>query len=184
MDLRPGEGKDGRTWEVQGHLSSSTAGWLIEGTVAEVKETNGDSTVVQLFRTMDRRVWAARSPDGGVTWMDAAPISELKNPNSKISITAVTDSNGQQGLVLAYNPSERYRTPLVLAHSIDGRSWKDFAVVENEFDVPGRFYAYPTVIQNGPDLLVSYTVYDTRQKNEAGGLFDELYKPLSKLSAV
>ena len=135
---------------------------------------------MQMFRTMDRRVWTARSPDGGVTWMDAAPIAELKNPNSKISITAVTDSNGQRGLVLAYNPSETARTPLVLAHSVDGRSWKDFALVENEFDVPGRFYAYPTVIQHGPELLVSYTVYDTAKKNEAGGL-GVLYQRLPSL---
>ena len=77
-------------------------------------------------------------------------------------MTAVTDANGRHmGVVLAYNPSGDVRSPLVMAFSEDGGPpWKEFAVLEDEEQVPGRWYAYPTVIQQGTWLHCSYTVYD------------------------
>ena len=75
-------------------------------------------------------------------------------------MAAVTDSRGTSGLVLAYNPAEDVRSPLVLAYSTNGESWTEFAVLEDERAVPGRWYAYPTVVQQGSMLRCSYTVCD------------------------
>mmetsp|Transcript_10567 Transcript_10567/g.30106 ORF Transcript_10567/g.30106 Transcript_10567/m.30106 type:complete len:462 (-) Transcript_10567:187-1572(-) len=153
--------QDGRLWEVEGHLTDPGAGWLIEGTLAEVTPADTNRPfVLQLFRTTDKQVWSSKSSDGGRSWLAPQPVPALKNPNSKVAMSRVVDRNGKQGLVLAYNPSEDARSPLVLAYSVDGFSWTIFARLEDASRVPGRWYAYPTVVQHGGLLYCSYTVYD------------------------
>ena len=78
----------------------------------------------------------------------------------KVALAKVVDDNGHQGLVLAYNPSEDVRSPLVLAYSLDGFSWTVFAYLEKPSTVSGRWYAYPTLVQHGGMIYCSYTVYD------------------------
>ncbi|WP_394330472.1 sialidase family protein [Spirosoma radiotolerans] len=95
------------------------------------------------------------SKDGGKSW---SPLQKttLLNPNS--GTDAVTLKDGRQ--VLVYNPvgnKEGHggaRTPLDVAISDDGKTWKTLAVLENE---PGEF-SYPAVIQTADGLIhVTYT---------------------------
>ncbi|SOD81641.1 sialidase family protein [Spirosoma fluviale] len=96
------------------------------------------------------------SKDGGKTW-SALQKTTLPNPNS--GTDAVTLADGRQ--VLVYNPvsptpgkSGGPRTPLEVAISSDGKSWKTLAVLEN---TPGE-YSYPAVIQTADGLIqVTYT---------------------------
>ena len=96
------------------------------------------------------------SKDGGNTW-SALQKTALPNPNS--GTDAVTLKDGRQ--VLVYNPASPTpgkfsgpRTPLDVAISTDGKSWKTLAVLENE---PGEF-SYPAVIQTADGLVhVTYT---------------------------
>ncbi|GAB3696969.1 exo-alpha-sialidase [Spirosoma flavus] len=97
----------------------------------------------------------AWSKDGGKTWSKLEK-TELPNPNS--GTDAVTLKDGRQ--VLVYNPTTRTgnkngpRTPLDVAISKDGKTWKTLAVLENE---PGE-YSYPAVIQTDDGLVhVTYT---------------------------
>lgn len=95
------------------------------------------------------------SKDGGKTW-SALQKTSLPNPNS--GTDAVTLKDGRQ--VLVYNPTSPVagksgpRTPLSVAISSDGKTWKTLAVLENE---PGE-YSYPAVIQTADGLVhITYT---------------------------
>ncbi|GAB3996341.1 exo-alpha-sialidase [Spirosoma daeguense] len=96
------------------------------------------------------------SKDGGKTWSKLEKTS-LPNPNS--GTDAVTLKDGRQ--VLVYNPTSPVkgkfggpRTPLDIAISNDGKTWKTLAVLEN---APGE-YSYPAVIQTEDGLIhVTYT---------------------------
>ena len=66
-------------------MTDATAGWLIEGTVAELTPAvTNRPFVLQLFRTKDKRLWGSKSSDGGRSWWVPEPIAALKNPNSKV----------------------------------------------------------------------------------------------------
>jgi predicted neuraminidase len=96
------------------------------------------------------------SKDGGKTW---SPLQKTTLPNPNSGTDAVTLNDGRQ--VLVYNPVPPTpgkfggpRTPLDVAISSDGKSWKTLAVLEKE---PGE-YSYPAVIQTADGLVhVTYT---------------------------
>eukprot|EP00873_Tetraselmis_striata_P016384 jgi/Tetstr1/436648/TSEL_025443.t1 len=171
-----GSAPDGRAFTAAGRITSDAAGWLIEGSVAEVRPAGprgGPPRLLQLFRSRDAHVWRAGSEDGGATWGRPERMAALPNPNSKVSVTRVVGASGQHGLVLAYNPSQSIRSPLVLALSRDGGAqWSDFATLESDATVPGRWYAYPTIVQHGGHVYCSYTVYDHLPEGEVVGVVD------------
>ena len=95
------------------------------------------------------------SKDQGKTW---SPLEKTSLPNPNSGTDAVTLKDGRQ--VLVYNPTSPVngksgpRTPLDVAISDDGKTWKTLAVLENE---PGE-YSYPAVIQTADGLVhVTYT---------------------------
>ena len=95
------------------------------------------------------KICIADSLDAGVTWTSARPL-DLPNPNSGIDAVRLRDGR----VVLAFNNSDRARTPLNLAVSADGEHFRVFETLE---DQPGQ-YSYPALIQ-GKDgsLHVTYT---------------------------
>jgi predicted neuraminidase len=73
------------------------------------------------------------------------------NPNS--GIDAVTLKDGRH--VIVYNPTKRGRSPINVAISSDGKTWKDIVTLENE---PGEEFSYPAVIQTSDGKVhISYT---------------------------
>ncbi len=101
-------------------------------------------------------IWETWSTDGGKTW---SPLAKTTLPNPNSGTDAVTLKDGRQ--VLVYNPvgpePSKFggpRTPLDVAISDDGKTWKTLATLENE---PGE-YSYPAVIQTADGLIhITYT---------------------------
>lgn len=95
------------------------------------------------------KICVADSTDLGRTWTQAR---EIDLPNNNSGIDAVTLRDGR--VVLLYNHTPRGRTPLNLAVSRDGESFKMFLAIEEE---PGE-YSYPALIQGADgDLHMTYT---------------------------
>ncbi len=108
-----------------------------------------DGTLQALVRTQSAKIFETSSADGGATWSALAP-TELPNPNS--GIDGITLRDGRR--LLVFNRSETARTPLNVAVSSDGKTWRDILVLEQE---PGE-YSYPAVIQTRDGLVhITYT---------------------------
>ncbi len=95
------------------------------------------------------RICYSDSLDGGLTWSEVRATS-LPNPNSGIDAVRLKDGR----LAMVYNNTTAGRTPLNLAVSRDGVTWRNFYDLETE---PGE-YSYPAMVEarNG-DLLITYT---------------------------
>jgi predicted neuraminidase len=100
-------------------------------------------------RTRSGRIFETWSDDAGRTWTPLA-LTSLPNPNA--GIDAVTLRDGRH--VVVYNHTTEGRSPLNIAISGDGRTWKPALVLE---DAPGE-YSYPAVIQAADGLVhITYT---------------------------
>ncbi len=89
------------------------------------------------------------SNDNGLSWSPLAPTSL---PNSSTGVDAVTLKDGRG--ILVYNHTPRGRTPLNVAISSDGKSWKNVVSLET---APGE-YSYPAVIQSEDGKVhITYT---------------------------
>lgn len=108
-----------------------------------------DGRLQALGRSKQGKLWQAWSKDEGKTW-GPLELTELPNPNSGTDAVTLTDGRH----VLVYNHTSKGRSPLNVAVSEDGKSWKAAAVLERE---PGE-YSYPAVIQTKDGLVhVTYT---------------------------
>jgi predicted neuraminidase len=132
-------------WTVQPALNDGKAFSAIQPTVL----FHPGDRLQLLCRTRQGRVAEAWSSDGGQTW---SPLNAtaLVNPNS--GVDAVTLRDGRH--LLVYNPVPRGRSPLSLALSSDGVSWRDVVTLESE---PGEF-SYPAIVQTRDGLAhITYT---------------------------
>lgn len=109
----------------------------------------GGGRLLALGRTKSGRLFEIESKDAGVTW---APLTLGSLPNPDAGTDAVTLADGRH--LLVYNPVAKGRTPLVVAESRDGRSWRDVVALET---FPGE-YSYPAIIQAADGRVhVTYT---------------------------
>jgi predicted neuraminidase len=100
-------------------------------------------------RTRSQRVFESWSTDSGKTWTPLA-LTALPNPSS--GIDAVTLRDGRH--LIVYNHTTRGRSPLNVAVSDDGKTWKAGLLLESE---PGE-YSYPAIIQSADGLVhITYT---------------------------
>lgn len=113
-----------------------------------------------LLRSNQNVIMESWSSDEGKTWSPLAKTNVL-NPNS--GIDAVTLFSGLQ--ILVYNPMEsgkdwvNGRNKLNLAVSVDGKIWKDVAVLE---DQPSGEFSYPAIIQTTDKTV--HVVYTANRK--------------------
>ncbi len=130
----------GNQWEMGGFTGGGSQPALIE---------RADRSILALLRGAPR-LMQTESRDGGRTWSDAVP-SKIRNPDAGISMTRLESGH----LVLVFNDSDRLRTPLSVARSLDeGRRWETPLSLESN---PGE-YSYPCVIQTSDGRIhVSYT---------------------------
>jgi len=133
----------GRTWEVVGPINTQEEFNAIQPSVL----FHRDGRLQVLCRTREDVVSTSWSADQGRTWSKMT-ASNLSNPNS--GTDAVTLADGRQ--LIVYNPTKRHadgrsgpRSPLNVAVSEDGVTWKDVAVLETDGAPNG--YSYPAVIQ-------------------------------------
>jgi predicted neuraminidase len=135
----------GRDWSKTDPLNDGKTIEAIQPTIL----SHADGRLQALGRSRQGKVWQAWSKDGGKTW-GAMEFTELPNPNS--GIDALTLADGRQ--LLVYNHTAKDRSPLNVAVSEDGRTWKSALVLETD---PGE-YSYPAVIQDRDGLVhITYT---------------------------
>ncbi len=142
----------GRTWKIVGPLKSNQELQVIQPTIL----IHPGNTLQILCRSKNDKIVEAWSHDGGKTWSQLRKTI-LPNPNS--GIDAVTLRDGRH--LLVYNHTTMVmgkwggpRSPLNVAVSNDGKTWKAALVLENE---PGE-YSYPAVIQTSDGLVhITYT---------------------------
>ena len=100
-------------------------------------------------RTRAGRVFETWSADGGRTW---TPMTLTALPNPSSGTDAVTLRDGRH--LIVYNHTDRGRSPLNVAVTVDGKTWDAALVLERE---PGE-YSYPAVIQSADGLVhITYT---------------------------
>ena len=152
---RSGDG--GKTWTATPPLNDGTTIAAIQPSIL-FRATRGGDELLAVGRTRQDRIFSTTSDDGGRTWSALSLIDSVPNPNA--GIDAVTLADGRQ--LLVYNPVTRGRTPLAVAVSDDGRTWKKVLVLE---DQPGE-YSYPAVIQTSDGRVhVTYTWKRQRVKH-------------------
>ena len=135
----------GQSWEKIGPLNA----WHEFGAIQPCILTYPDGRLQVLCRTRQLVIAECWSGDSGRHW---GPMRATCLPNPDSGIDAVSLHGG--GAVLIYNASRQARTPLCLAVSSDGQSWRNALVLE---DAAGE-YSYPAVIQaKDGSLHVTYT---------------------------
>jgi predicted neuraminidase/ABC-type molybdate transport system substrate-binding protein len=145
----------GRTW------TTSSAGGLADGRDIDAIQPSillqSGGRLEAVGRTRSGRVFETWSADAGKTWTPMT-LAALPNPNS--GIDAVTLRDGRQ--LIVYNHTDRGRSPLNVALSLDGKTWQAALVLESE---PGE-YSYPAVIQTSDGLVhITYTWQRRRIKH-------------------
>jgi len=141
----------GSTWE-KINIDQTNPAKVIQPTLL----TYSGGRIQALLRSDQNVIMESWSVDEGKSWSPLAK-TEVLNPNS--GIDGVTLKSGLQ--VLVYNPQKgggdwvNGRNKLNIAASVDGKSWKDVAVLENQES--GEF-SYPAIIQTTDGLIhVMYT---------------------------
>jgi alpha-L-rhamnosidase len=149
----------GRTWEKIGPINDGKTFHAIQPSIL----THTDGRLQILCRTQERVIGESWSSDYGKTW---TPVTGTMLPNNNSGIDAVTLQDGRQLLVynhlLPHDTLKRgkgARTPLNVAVSEDGKTWRAALVLE---DSPIGQYSYPSVIQTKDGLV--HIVYTWRRK--------------------
>lgn len=136
----------GKTWQMITPAAGEPAVDAIQPSILFL----GGDKLMALGRSKQKRVFQTFSEDNGATW-SALTLTDLPNPNS--GTDAVTLKDGSH--LLIYNPVEKGRSPLALAHSKDGKTWSSALVLEDE---PKMEFSYPAIIQTSDGLVhVTYT---------------------------
>lgn len=137
---------DLKTWTRIGPINTGKDMGIIQPCILK----HPDGVLQALCRTQGKgRIAETWSRDGGKTWSPPALI-DLPNPNS--GIDAVTLKDGRH--LLVYNHTPLGRSPLNVALSRDGKTWKQAVVLEKE---AGEF-SYPHVMEASDGLVhVTYT---------------------------
>jgi len=130
-----------------------------------------------LCRSRQGKVAESWSRDGGKTWEPMRVVDDLPNPDS--GLDAVTLKDGRH--LLVYNHTRLGRSPLNVAVSKDGTTWKMAAVLVKELGE----YSYPAVIQTR-DGKVHVTYTWKRQRIRHAVLDPEKFQPtdLPKLTGA
>jgi predicted neuraminidase len=135
----------GKTWEKTEPLNDGRELGLIQPTIF----THAGGKLQILCRSRQKQIVESWSEDGGRTWTPPQK-SALVNPNS--GIDGVTLQDGRA--LLVYNHTPQGRSPLNVAVSADGKSWRAALVLE---DTPGEF-SYPAVVQAADQRVhITYT---------------------------
>jgi predicted neuraminidase len=143
----------GKTWKTVGPVDDDKIWQAIQPTLL----THPDGRIQALSRSQQSKVVECWSADGGKTWSKLAATS-LPNPDS--GIDAVTLADGRH--LLLYNPTTKGRSPLDVALSADGKTWKNVLVLEDQLGE----YSYPAVIQSADGLVhITYTWHRKKIKH-------------------
>ena len=137
----------GTTWSRTDALNDPHTFELIQPTILD----HGTRGIQILCRSKQKWIVQSWSTDGGKTWGEFTATS-LPNPNAGIDAVCLKDGRS----LLVYNDSKNERTPLNIALSDDGKTWKAGPALETETGA-GEF-SYPAIIQSTDGLVhITYT---------------------------
>lgn len=149
---------EGRSWRLtdplvtpQGNIHPCVVA-LADGRLLAYLRTGGQGGVL----------WRTESQDRGDTWAQPTPTS-ISNPNSGLDLLRLQSGR----LLLAFNNSDRLRTPLCVALAEEDERWKWMRTLEAG---DGEF-SYPALIQT-PDGDI-HIVYTYRREHIHYARFDE-----------
>lgn len=135
----------GITWERSAPLNDGREWGAIQPTI--LVWTNGGTQL--LNRTRQGVIAECWMRGDWKTW-SPMKATALPNPNSGIDAVMLRDGRA----LLVYNHTRHGRSPLNVAVSADGKTWRAALVLEN---LPGE-YSYPAVIQSRDGLVhLTYT---------------------------
>lgn len=118
----------------------------------------GGDRLLGLGRTRQGLVFQIASEDSGRTW-GPMTLTDLPNPNA--GTDAVTLRDGRH--LLVFNNTAKGRSPLNVALSTDGKTWRPKLVLE---DTPGKEFSYPAIIQTRDGRVhITYTWLRQRVKH-------------------
>jgi predicted neuraminidase len=136
---------NGQSWTKTDSLNDGKDLRLIQPTLLD----HGKGLIQYLCRNRQGNIYQGWSTDNGKTWDDPSP-TDLPNPNSGIDAVQLKDGRS----LLVYNHSPDNRTPLNIAISPDGKTWKPVITLENA----DAQFSYPAVIQTSDGLVhITYT---------------------------
>lgn len=165
----------GATWRKIGPVNDGVAIQAIQPSVLDL----GGGRLLALGRTRQDRLFEVRSADGGLSW---GPMALGSLPNNNSGTDAVTLADGTH--LVVYNhacgtPGEwgGPRTPLNLAASNDGQTWRAVLVLESE---QGE-YSYPAIIQSGDGRV--HITYTWKRKRIKHVVVDPTRRPAKTISS-
>lgn len=109
-------------------------------------------------------IWRSESHDRGDTWQQPRP-TQLPNPNSGLDLLRLRSG----ALVLAYNHSDRLRTPLCVVLATDGETWRWRRTIEDGL----AEFSYPTLLQAQDGAI--HMVYTYRREHIHHARFSEAW---------
>jgi predicted neuraminidase len=143
----------GATWRKSEPLNDRTQFGAIQPAILVYR--SGEIQI--LCRSRQGKITESWSKDNGKTWT-AMKSTVLPNPSAGIDAVMLKDRRA----LLVYNHTEKGRSPLNVAVSVDGKTWYATLILE---DQPGE-YSYPAVIQTADELVhVTYTWHRERIKH-------------------
>lgn len=143
----------GRTWSRTEAINDGKEFSAIQPSVLFLK----DGRLQILCRSKNGYILESFSSDQGKTW---SPLKATSLPNPNSGTDAVTLKDGRQVLIYNHVTKESQewggkRSPLNVAISSDGKTWKELAVLEKE---PKAEFSYPAVIQTKDGKIhITYT---------------------------
>ncbi len=136
----------GTTWTRTAPLNNAATIGAIQPSLLR----HADGRIQAIGRTQQKKIFSMMSGDQGKTW-DTMTLMNLSNPNS--GIDAVTLKDGRH--LLVYNPVQKGRSPLAIALTHDGKTWKNALTLESE---PKMEFSYPAAIQTADGKVhITYT---------------------------
>lgn len=135
----------GETWQKTEPLNDRTQFGAIQPAVVAYRSGG----IQILCRSRQGKITESWSSDSGKTWSAMKPTL-LPNPSAGIDAVMLKDGRA----LLVYNHTEKARSPLNVAVSVDGKTWNATLILE---DQPGE-YSYPAVIQTADEMVhITYT---------------------------
>jgi len=159
----------GKTWvpTQQVKCEAGTA----EPTIAELK--SGD--VLMALRTGDGYLWTTLSTDKGETWAEPTK-TDIEAAATSHNLLHISDGR----VVLTHDENARYRTPLTMRITEDGKTWSEPLLVaecpipEEGDPVWNRQVTYPSVTETADNTLVvvwsDITMADYPDRSEQYGI--------------
>jgi len=153
----------GRTWREHGNIRLTRDdryfGWA-ENNIVE--RTDGSIAMIIRADNLGGVLYAAESPDGGVTWPAFAHRTEIPNPGSKATLHAL----GGDTVALLHNPNSRHRSPMALWVSFDGlKTWPYRRVlVPQSCDGPAGRMNYPDGFVSRDGRYLHFAFDDNRHR--------------------